>query len=89
MLRQEYCWDTSRLASSHISFGDLSSCSYSQLALTVLTRVLIVAGATSRPLLSAREKLLLQPFAIIPRLPSLVWRAIADALLIVLLQLLF
>jgi len=43
-----------------------------ELALTVLTRVLIVAGPTSRPLLSAREKLLLQPFAIIPRLPSLV-----------------
>jgi hypothetical protein len=60
-----------------------------ELALTVLTRVLIVAGPTSRPRLSAREKLLLQPFAIIPRLPSLVWRAIGDALLIVLLPLLF
>ena len=60
-----------------------------ELALTVLTRVLIVAGPTSRPRLSAREKLLLQLFAIIPRLPSLVWRAIADALLIVLLPLLF
>jgi hypothetical protein len=60
-----------------------------ELALTVLTRVLIVAGPTSRPRLSAREKLLLQPFAIIPRLPSLVWRAIADALLIVVLPLLF
>jgi len=60
-----------------------------ELALTVLTRVLIVAGPTSRPRLSAREKLLLQPFAIIPRLPSLVWRAIADALFIVVLPLLF
>ena len=60
-----------------------------ELAPTVLTRVLIVAGPTSRPRLSAREKLLLQPSAIIPRLPSLVWRAIADALLKVVLQLLF
>ena len=60
-----------------------------ELALTVLTRVLVMAGPTSRTLLSAREKLLLQPFAIIPRLPSLVWRAIADALLIVLLPILF
>ena len=60
-----------------------------ELALTVLTRVLIVAGPTSRPRLSAHEKLLLQPFAIIPRLPSLVWRAIADTLLLVLLPLLF
>ena len=58
-------------------------------ALTVLARVLIVAGPTSRPRLSAREKLLLQPFAIIPRLPSHVWRAIVDALLIILLLLLF
>ena len=60
-----------------------------ELALTLLTCVLIVAGPTSRSLLSVHEKLLLQPFAIIPRLPSLVWRAIADALLIVLLPLLF
>ena len=60
-----------------------------ELALTVLTRVLIVAGPTSRPRLSAREKLLLQPFVIIGRLRSLVWRAIGDALLIVLLPLLF
>ena len=60
-----------------------------EIALTVLTRVLIVAGSTSRPRLSAREKLLLQPFAIISRLPSLVWRAIADGLLIVVLPLLF
>jgi hypothetical protein len=60
-----------------------------KLALKVLIRVLIVAWRTSRPLLSAREKLLLQPFAIIPRLLSLVWRAIVDALLIILLLLLF
>ena len=43
-----------------------------KLALKVLSSVLIVAWRTSRPLLSAREKSLLQPFAIIPRLPSLV-----------------
>ena len=54
-----------------------------ELALTVLTRVLIVAWPTSRSLLSAHENLLLQPFAIKSRLSSLVWRAIADALLIV------
>ena len=60
-----------------------------KLALTVLTRVLIVAWPTSRPRLSAREKLLLQLFAIMPRLPSVVWRDKADALVIVVVLFLF
>ena len=59
-----------------------------ELAPTVLKRVLIVAWPTSMSLQSAREKLLLQLFAIISRLPSLVWRAIADTLLIFVLPLL-
>ena len=91
MLRQESWWDTSLIGFLlHTSLLVMPLLVHIlELGLAVLTSVLIVAGPTSRPLLSAREKLLFQHFAIIPRLPSLFLRAIADALHIVLLPLLF